>query len=59
MKMAYLTGIFIHFGSQNPAIGIRQIKREPIQKLIDQLKGLVFSGHFFLHPARLAVPVLI
>ena len=57
--MAYLTGIFIHFGSQNPPIGIQQIKRESIQKLIDNLMGLVFSGHYFLHPAPLAVPLLV
>ena len=47
MKMAYLTGIFIHFGSQNPPIGIQQIKRESIPNLIDKLIGIVFPGIFF------------
>ena len=56
MKLAYLTGIFILFGSQGQPIGIQQIKWESLQKLIDKLTGIIFSGNFFLHPARLAVP---
>jgi hypothetical protein len=54
--MAYLTGIFILFGSLGQPIGIQQIKRESLQKLIDKFMSIVFSGHFFLHTARLAVP---
>ena len=46
MKMAYLAGIFIHFGTQDPP-GIQQINRESFQKLIDNLTALFFPGIFF------------
>jgi hypothetical protein len=56
MKMAYLSGIFIHFGPQASTIGIRQIKLKLIKKFIDRWMGLEISGHYFLHPVILTVP---
>jgi hypothetical protein len=47
MKMAYLRGRSIHFGLQNRARGIQQIKRESIQELIEYLMVLHFPGIFF------------